>query len=193
MMQVCLTKWNTELVELTEIEFMEFMDHAEKCQHHRMMLEQYESEILPLIKLAFDDVTVDSFKSEPNYNQQLVERSFFQHIIELKEYALLLICNLENYFKSVFCLNRVSKFIYPLLISSFFIGVLTVICLLNNTINSNTTIDLAGKSEKSPVTEKQNYCPKNSACLETLSMTQVNADQLLSRFNGGMYKGNITY
>jgi tetratricopeptide (TPR) repeat protein len=48
-------KWMTNLSSLDDREFEEFLNHAEKCQYHARILNEYESEALPFIKLAFSD------------------------------------------------------------------------------------------------------------------------------------------
>jgi len=54
-MNECINKWTTNLSSLSDSEFDEFLDHAETCQFHAGILDEYESETLPFIELAFSD------------------------------------------------------------------------------------------------------------------------------------------
>lgn len=55
-MNECFNKWATDLSSLSDLEFEEFLDHAEICQFHSAVLERYESAAMPLIKMAFSDI-----------------------------------------------------------------------------------------------------------------------------------------
>lgn len=52
-MNECINKWATNLSSLNDREFEEFLDHAEICEFHADILEEYENEALPFVKLAF--------------------------------------------------------------------------------------------------------------------------------------------
>jgi len=56
-MNICFNKWATNLSSLNDREFEEFLDHAQICEFHAGILEEYEADALPFIKLGFPGIS----------------------------------------------------------------------------------------------------------------------------------------
>lgn len=52
-MNDCINRWIANLSSLDDREFEELLNHAETCKFHSGILDEYEKEALPFIKLAF--------------------------------------------------------------------------------------------------------------------------------------------
>jgi hypothetical protein len=50
----CGQNWTGDLDELTDEEFDSFIEHADSCRYHAMMLEDYEKETQPIMTAALE-------------------------------------------------------------------------------------------------------------------------------------------
>lgn len=85
-MNNCVNKWTTNLAFLNDEEFEELLNHAEICQFHTDILDKYEADVFPFIKLACPEVMMETVLSNSVYTTPGFWGKILSNLSSLKNY-----------------------------------------------------------------------------------------------------------